>query len=703
MAANVNNPYPQESPKAGIVGNREEVALFTEVYRHYVIANQDLTTRRQDWDKKDILFRSFIDETKWPYKAEVFDPRIFTALYEKTARELANKPRGRLIPREGGDALGAQIINELLDFQWDDNTRADGLPMLAKWALMSLTARKYGASFSLVKWHYKLQTHSNSKFKTPRAPFYDGPNFRPLNNRDCLPNPSYSTIKNWFQHRDYVTLDELEYVNDEARTKPVYKNLDILKQLLRNDSRTIVDTRASNYFVQNKRLMGLQDYLGRDEVYKTVEVITEYREDRWISFCPKHGVIIRDIPNPYDHGQIPVILLKYYPIDDDLYGLSEIEPIEKLQKATNALICQYLDAINMSLYPILKVRSTGGAVHMHTLEFGPGKKWLMANPESDVVAHQQGTAGVAEFTSTYRFLIGAIQSALGETSAGISNLVPGQADKTATEVRASTASTSARDNFNQLFLAEALKKQMLFWLKMNNQFLFNNVKGQQKVITITSKDAVKFFQNAGLDGYALDDEAINLLTQNSDLPPEEQVQIDPHELGKPFKSVMTATGEVPKFKMDENGNGGKLIIEPEDLDGDYEYIPDMQSMKIPDEISKQQQMNQLIGLLLNPVVSQLLAGEQYKLKLKEFLEDTMEQGGLKDADKYFEKIDQGGLNGQVNQGGGVGAQASGANQPNGINPGMAGSVASMVGNQAQPSVPGPNENNGIGPGGPMGL
>lgn len=65
------------------------------------------------------MFRSHISESGWPYSAMVFDPRVFTAIFEKSARFLANKPRGRMVPREGGDAFGARINNELLSFQWD--------------------------------------------------------------------------------------------------------------------------------------------------------------------------------------------------------------------------------------------------------------------------------------------------------------------------------------------------------------------------------------------------------------------------------------------------------------------------------------------------------------------------------------------------------------------------------------------------------
>lgn len=182
-----------------IRGTTAEQKTFTEVYRHYELANEDLTHRLKEFDLKDELFRSHIDETKWPYRAVVFDPRTFTSLYEKTSRLMGNKPKGKLVPREGGDALGAMIHNSILDWQWDDNERVDNMPMLAKWALMDLNTRKYGAAFALAKWHYQTQIEVKDK---KRKVFYDGPNFKPLNNRDCLPNPSYSTIKFWFDHRD---------------------------------------------------------------------------------------------------------------------------------------------------------------------------------------------------------------------------------------------------------------------------------------------------------------------------------------------------------------------------------------------------------------------------------------------------------------------------------------------------------------------
>ena len=681
-----------------VKGNKQEVQAFGECYRHYEMSTADLRTRTVQFDKVDVLFRSHINKANWPYRALVFDPRIFTTIYEKTARLLANKPRGRMEPRESGDAVGAKINNEILNFQWDDNERVDGSPMLAKWALMDLNARKYGASFALVKWHYECNVVDKK-----RKVFFDGPNFKPWNNRDVLHNPSYSTIKNWIQLRDYNTLHELTEVNDAAKSKPIYKNLDMLRQSLQKMG-TLKggDQRSTNYVVKNLSIKGLTDYLGQDPAFKVVEIITEYRPDRWITFAPKHGVILRDIPNPYKHGQIPVVQLKYYPVDDDIYGLSEIEPVEKLQNAINALLCQYLDAINMSLYTPLKVRNVNGAVQMHTLEFGPGKKWLMNDPTSDVITHDQSTSGVQEFSNTYRFLVAALQEALGETSAIVSNQAPGSADKTATEVKDLAMSRSARDGFNQIFLAEALKKQMMFWFGLNQQFFFNAGE-KQKILRIGGKDAIKYFMNVGMDKYGLSDQAQDML---GDETLADSVQTT--DLEAPLFPVQTPNGLEPKFNMEPGGQTGKMYLSPDDLSGTYDYIPDVGSMtkgSSEEEIkAKGDFLSRVTGV--DPTTGQptgitaMMAQEGKKIKATDLLVDYAEDIGFVNADQYVENIQQqpmmegGAIDGAIDPttgqpivpGGEGDVNAGQAGMGNVRVPGFQNLVPPISANQAQPNL-----------------
>jgi hypothetical protein len=332
---------------------------------------------------------------------------------------------------------------------------------------------------------------------------------------------------------------------------------------------------------------------------------------------------------------------------------------------------------------------------MHTLEFGPGKKWLMDDPLSDVVAHNQGNAGIDQFVNVYRLMKSAIAEGLGETSAQVSSQIPGQPDKTATEIKDSAFTRSAMDNFNQIFLGEAMKRQMMLWFQMNKQFYFNTGE-TQKVIRIGGKDALKFFQNMGLDAHGLSEDHQNLLT-NPDLADVAGVQ----DLQTPLYPVQTKEGVVPKLSVDEGGQGGDLILEKSDLSGDYDYIPDVGSMNR----DASQEAIDAKGDFLSRVtgvdpktgqptgIAAMMAQEGKKVKATDLLVDYAEDIGFKNADQYIENIPQqnpmeGGMQidpttGQPVQGGALGAgagiaQAGPIAQTNGQQPGIPQGIPAMA-------------------------
>src|SRR3990167_10416752 len=135
----------------------------------------------------------------------------------------------------------------------------------------------------------------------------------------------------------------------------------------------------------------------------------------------------------------------------------------KLFKANNAFLSHAVDEANLKLMTPLKIRASG--VRMHTIEFVPGAKWVMNDPATDVIPYETSSNNLQQFTQIYSTLVAASQEALGETSLGVSNVVsPLQNnEKTATEVRQVSTEQKARDNFNQIFLAEAIQRQVMLW------------------------------------------------------------------------------------------------------------------------------------------------------------------------------------------------------------------------------------------------
>jgi hypothetical protein len=670
-------------------GTPAEVKTFTDVHRHYVMAKNDLeqrTFRKNGFDDADKMFASYIDEASWPYSSTLFDPQPYTTILEKSARLVGSKPKGRMVPREGGDALGAYINNELLSYQWDDNARL-GESMISKWIMMDQGVRKYGSKFGICKWRYECRVVDGKK-----TVIYDGPDFVVANTRDCLPNPSYSFIKQWFQHREYVTLYDLTKVNDVARTEPVYKNLDILRLSLKEDGKGKGDQRESQTVSKNKQMKGLTDYLGQDEVFKTVEIITEYRPDRWITFAPRHGVVIRDIPNPYKHQEIPVVHLKYYPLEDDLYGVSELEPVAKQIRAINAHVSAYSDRLALKLRPPIHVNPVN--VRMHTLVWNPEAKWLMNNPNQDVQLMQMNNGDDASFTTIYNTLRGSLLNALGEASQGVSQANPTQdaGRVTATEIKDTAFTRNVRDNMNQIFLSEGLKKQIMFWHAMNQQFMFSGKTEKAKVIRIVGRDAVEFFNRAGLsDIRPTQDDAMQMAMgqELTDVPAGPRFPVD---LGDDM-------GEVAKFQPDDYGDGGNLIIEPGDLVGNYDYMPDIETMQAPSDQQIEAKLTAILTTISNPVILGMLQQEGTKPKVKELIVKMIEATKvIKDADQYFEDApppqpQMPGMPGEVppdvqqNQaqpGGGNSPEAGAPTQGAGGDPRFSGGAQAMAGGQNQP-------------------
>jgi hypothetical protein len=648
-----------------IKGTKSETKIFTEVQSHYSMSLKDLEQRiyrRNGFDDSDKLFASYLDEGSWPYKSLIFDPRPYTVILEKSARLIGSKPKGRLIPREGGDTLGAYINNELLDFEWEDNARL-GQSMIQKWIIMDQNARKYGSSFALCKWRWERKNVKDEKGDLKKETFYDGPDFTVLNNRDVLANPSYEYINKWFQHREYLTIKDMQNVNDASRGEPSYKNLDILAESVKAESKGRSDYR--DIYSKNKSMRGLQDMLGQDEYNKVIRVVTEYRQDRWITFAPNHGVILRDISNPYKHSEIPVVHLKYYPIPDDLYGVSELEPTVKQIKAINAHISAYSDTIALALRPPVHVNPMN--VRMHTLNWDPEAKWLMNNPNVDVQQMRIDTSVSNNFQSIYTTLVGSFMNAVGEQSQQMSAINPSQDQSrvTATEINATNYTRNVRDNMNKIFLSEALKRQIMLWHVMNQQYMFKAKVDKLKIIRIAGNEAVDFFTKHGLSDIRPtedDAEKARMSIANGmepmDVPPGPTyaVNVGEDETGMPI--------EVPKFLPDENGRGGNLIIEPGDIAGNYDYIPDIESMSPPSPEQVENKLTALIATLTNPAIIQGLAQEGIRPRYKDLIVRAIESTHVvQDAESYFEQIEnvEGGVQngdetnegGNSEQGGGV--------------------------------------------------
>lgn len=640
---------------------KDNYTLIDEVTSHYDMWTDDRDirlTRKYGWnDITDSYYGKL--PADWPYSSKTVDPRIRTAILEKNARLVNGKLRGRLMPREGADIIGADISNTILDQQWDNANY--GGTMNAKIAVCDLDTRLYASKFALVKWKTVFDDEGNLVF--------DGNEFEPLDIRDCGIDPSSQNIRNakWFQHSAWEYLEDLKSQTDH-KGEQAFQNMAELERKIKEKQSGKSSQRKNKYTSRIKEIKGLEDRMGEDIAFPVVEIVTEYRKDRWITFSPEYKIILRDIPNPYHHGKIPVVQLKYYPLQDDPLGESEVEAVIPLWRAIQAVVCGYMDEVILKQRPPLKVIE--GAVKIETLEYGPEAQILVTRPDAVTEMQSNGEA-IRYFQTTYSALIAAFNAAMGMLSQGSSGIDPFNPEKTATEVRATEKQANVRDQKNQNDLGDFIKDIMLMWCANNKQFLFSDPKKRMHILRIVGREKYERFIKAGLAESELPPEVINelkdIIEMNPDLSDEELINLagiakvpkypvveNPEEKDVSKQKVRS------KLKVDERGEYADLAIVPEDLEGTMDYIPDIKSMSSSYGVELAQARQQAIALFLNDKYLALLQMEGFRPKIKELTVDNFNELGLPDADRYFDKLPVNPMqNGQPNQGAPGGVPAPG--------------------------------------------
>ena len=680
MATKTNKLDNSQKP----VMNKPDEKIYLEVDSHYQDWKDDNETRMNrdnGWnDITDAYYGKLPDD--WPYNSCVVDPIMSTTLIEKNARLLNSRLKGRLVPREGGDAVKARINNALLDFQWDNANY--GGSMLSKWSAMDMDTRLYNSKFALVPW--KIIKDNEGKI------LFEGNEFIPKDIRDCGIDPNCQNIKDakWFQLREWTTIDELEKCNKNKDGIEVYPGLNKLKEAIQNSS----DRRDTEYLSRIKQLKSLEDRMGDDDSYQVVEIVTEYRPDRWITFAPKHRIVLRDIKNPYNHKKIPIVQLKYYPLGDDPLGESEVERVLPLWRAIQSVINAHLDGMNVRMFPPLKIIE--GQARIESLVYGPGAPWIMNNPNA-VTEMNFGNGSINEFQTNYSALKSAFSQAMGDLSQGVSNIDPNETDKTATEIRHVAKQQNIRDEKNQIDLSEAIADCMKMWLSNNKQFLFSDPEKHEYVLRILGKDEFQYFKDLGMDEMELSKEAemeIQEIIQTSEGDIDDALLERMIEAGKVPKNPIVTNPNVkdptkykikPKLSISKKGDYAELSMVPEDLDGVYDYVPDVKSMSVGADIEYTKGMENMLTTLMNPSIAQMLAQEGVKVNIQDLLVTMFNNLGSKDAEKYFSTVNQPTIPTQGVAGGGQ--ITSGAGVPNTAIQGNPTSMGQPTGVPGQQVVP----------------
>jgi len=597
--------------------NQDEAKIAKEIDEQFIFAKRYLDPIHQKMNQQEELYRSFIDQNNYPHGARVFDPRIFRIIETITPRMVATEPMGSFYPVEDGDEMTTHILNALIKYDW---RRAD---MFQKQVMFIKSMLIFGTAFGRIHWDFRekektqmvakkingrLVWSPESKKKINVTEF-DGPNFEVLNIYDCFPDPNATNMDNmrWFIYRMFKTIDELKEEND-ARGAEYWKNLDVLEQAIneknKDDSPGKQGGKPNNIqYREHRRIMlGTEDLVKQDNSNPEITIFARFTREGWCFYAPEYAGlgtfsgIIREVENPYFHGELPIVHAVDYPYPGELYGMGEIEPIDRIQRAINAVLNQRLDNVQLTLNTMWKVKKDAG-VDLHTLISAPGNIITTDNMDAiEAVQTPDVTGGT--FVQTMNYLTSAMQNGSGITdyTQGIkedSNVT----NNTATGIR---------------LIQNEANAQFKLKIQLYSHMVVMRIANQWKDLRIQYTTEAQRLRIMGGD-------QVNYLRDNTKLS---QTDMEGNQI---VPGDMEAQSKL-EIKSD---SFAFLNLLPEDLQpsivGDYDFVPILSSEQLNDPIMMQQNFMTVLNQINTPPFSQGLAQQQKMLNFEQIAKDAIEK------------------------------------------------------------------------------
>jgi hypothetical protein len=589
----------------------DEQQQLKELNEQFTLAKQYLDPVHDRMNSQEELYRCYIDSDTYPHNARVFDPRIFRVIETVTPRMVATEPTGSFYPVESGDVTTNQILNTLFRYDWH---RAVMFPKLVNFVKSLLL---FGTAFGRNYWDFRecektqmvpkqlngkmVWTPTNNKQVTYTE--YDGPNFETLNIYDCYPDPNATNLDNmrWFIYRTFKTYDELMKEND-ARGGEYWKNLDKLKAAI--DSKKSKDNTQKGYipgdinYREHRRVMlSTTELHGQDKSNPEFVVLIRYDRKRWLFAVPEFGIVIRDVENPYFHGQLPIVYGVDYPYPGELYGMGEIEPLDRIQRAINAVLNQRLDNVQLTLNTMWKIKKNSG-VDLHTLVSAPGNIITTEDMDAvDVIAVPDVTGST--FVQTMNYLTSSLQngSAITDYTAGINDRT-NTANQTATGVR---------------LIQQEANAQFKLKIQLFNHMVIERIANQWKDLRIQ---------------YTTEKQKVRIVGRNDVKYMKEKTELGRIDLeGNPIIPGDYSTEA--KMIVGNDDNFAFLTLLPEDIQpsivGDYDFIASTSSEQLNDPIALQENFFVALDKMKDPAWVQGLAASGKKLNYAALTEKVFDK------------------------------------------------------------------------------
>lgn len=436
----------------------DDSKLLAELFSHYDEADKFIEPIRNGdftWDEREEMLVGILNDSgSQKAKSKVNTGDLVNIVFDGASRVMAQFPTGTIQALSAKDK-GKNILMSLVYEKYIVPNADSQYDFLTKLRIWDIYSRVFGSMPALVD--YRIDDD------------YIGPDMWIIHPRSFFPQAGVTNINqmDFCQVSTWVSVGFLE-----AQNKEVWKNLDKLIKKVKEGARTKQQA-DSKYVPLNERLNGdLQPEVGQ---FAQAELITEYRRDRWITYSKEYSLIVRDIPNPQQNNELPVVMKHCFPLLDRIYGLAEFERGHTLQKAANSLVNLYLDGVQMSIFPPIIMDQNG--IVASSIEYKAKAKWLVTKAGA-IDQLKLTPQGMNTFNSTYSFIKAQMLNLGATTDTSVSSDVDPASGKTPEALKKQNAREGARDNWDRFMMEQALEQ-------VNQKFIDLLTTKQEKPIEIS--------------------------------------------------------------------------------------------------------------------------------------------------------------------------------------------------------------------------
>jgi hypothetical protein len=436
-------------------------ALLDSVQQHHADAKAWLGDRREEWDELEAMLIVHNQESLGT-KSKVFDPKLSTTVYERSARVMGQNPTGKAYATSKDDIGKTLLMNLLLDYY--AKRANEQRRFVTKLRMMDLYSHVYGSMFAIVPWRVDKKRE------------YVGPELNLLPIRNAFPQPGVSLADaDWFQARDVVSVSWLEARKEEA---PDVWNVEDLIDELKHSGGDKQNNEEDTTSLIDRELFPT---VVSDAEFPKVEIIHEYRRDKWITWTPMRAdsktsrpYVLRMVEDPYPDYMLPVISKDALPLMNCPIGIGEFAKGKSLQYAINSLINMYMEGVKFSIFPPLHMNPDN--VVKSSIKWGAGNFWFMDNPNVDIQPMNVNPRGLDTFQSTYSFLSNALTNQSGSSEVMTAKNSDFSLGKTPKAIENRLFNQQARDEWDLFMMDETLQDLYDRWIGLIVQKQEKNVK-----------------------------------------------------------------------------------------------------------------------------------------------------------------------------------------------------------------------------------